>query len=179
MKSKTFSMAAQLKKGKAAEKDFLERYGQGAIVRTDGRKGDLQVKWSRAIIELKTDFYSKSTNLFMERWSVMAEGDRQGKPGGPWQSASHGAAYYLYWFPDTEELFVFQTAALVEYLEANLGGFRPCPVRNKGYTTLGYIVPKEKLLKFHEENPDKKLLVQLDEVIFFSAGVNNESTGTI
>lgn len=166
-KSKTFSMAAQLKKGKAAEKDFLERYGQGAIVRTDGRKGDLQVKWSRAIIELKTDFYSKSTNLFMERWSVMAEGDRQGKPGGPWQSIAHGASYYLYWFPDTEELFVFQTAALVEYLEANLGGFRPCPVRNKGYTTLGYIVPKEKLLKFHEENPDKKLLVPLDEVIFF------------
>lgn len=167
MKSKTFSMAAQLKKGKAAEKDFLERYGQGAIVRTDGRKGDLQVKWSRAIIELKTDFYSKSTNLFMERWSVMAEGDRQGKPGGPWQAASHDAGYYLYWFAETDELFVFRTAALVEYLEANLQSFRPCPVRNKGYTTLGYIVPKEKLLKFHEENADKKLLVPLDEVIFF------------
>lgn len=166
-KSKTFSMAAQLKKGKAAEKDFLERYGQGAIVRTDGRKGDIQVKWSRAIIELKTDFYSKSTNLFMERWSVMEEGDRQGKPGGPWQSASHGAAYYLYWFAETDELFVFSTAALVEYLEANLAAFRPCPVRNKGYTTLGYIVPKICLLKFHEENPDKKLLVPLDEVIFF------------
>lgn len=168
MKSKTFSMAAQLKKGKAAEKDFLERYGQGAIVRTDGRKGDLQVKWSRAIIELKTDFYSKSTNLFMERWSVVATPDRpEGKVGGPWQSIAHGASYYLYWFPDTEELFVFTTAALVEYLEANLSTFRPCPVRNKGYTTLGYIVPKEKLLKFHEENPDKKLLVPLDEVIFF------------
>ena len=168
MKSKTFSMAAQLKKGKKAEKDFLEKYGQGAIVRTDGRKGDLQVKWSRAVIELKTDFYSKSTNLFMERWSVVATPDRpEGKVGGPWQSIAHGASYYLYWFPDTEELFVFSTAALVDYLEANLSTFRPCPVRNKGYTTLGYIVPKEKLLKFHEENPDKKLLVPLDEVIFF------------
>lgn len=168
-KSKTFSMATQLKKGKAAEKDFLERYGQGAIVRTDGRKGDLQVKWSRAIIELKTDFYSKSTNLFMERWSVVATPDRpEGKVGGPWQSASHGAAYYLYWFPDTEELFVFQTAALVNFLEENLSSFRQCPVRNKGYTTLGYIVPKERLLKFHEENPDKKLLVSLGEIIFFS-----------
>lgn len=167
MKSKTFSMAAQLKKGKAAEKDFLERYGQGAIVRTDGRKGDLQVKWSRAILELKTDFYSKSTNLFMERWSVEATPERAGKPGGPWQAAAHGATYYLYWFAETDELFVFCTAALVEYLEANLAAFRPCPVRNKGYTTLGYIVPKEKLLKFHADNADKKLLVPLDDVIFF------------
>jgi hypothetical protein len=161
-------MVAQLKKGKKAEKDFLEKYGQGAIVRTDGRKGDLQVKWSRVIIELKTDFYSKSTNLFMERWSVSPTPEKpDGKVGGPWQSIAHGASYYLYWFPDTEELFVFQTEVLVNYLEANLNGFRPCPVRNKGYTTLGYIVPKEKLLKFHEENPDKKLLVPLDEVIFF------------
>lgn len=168
MKSKTFSMAAQLKKGKKAEQDFLEKYGQGAIVRTDGRKGDMQVKWSRAILELKTDFYSKSTNLFMERWSVEATPDRpEGKPGGPWQSLQHGSVYYLYWFPDTDELFVFSTAALVKYLEDNLSGFRPCPVRNKGYTTLGYIVPKEKLLKFHEESPDKKLLVSLDDVLHF------------
>jgi hypothetical protein len=171
MSGKTFSMAAQLKKGKAAEKDFLEKYGQGAIVRTDGRKGDMMVKWSRAIIELKTDFYSKSTNLFMERWSVEPTPDRpEGKVGGPWQAASHSAAYYLYWFPDRDELFVFNTAVLVEYLEANLSQFRPCPVRNKGYTTLGYIVPKEKLLKYHEENADKKLLVSLDEVIFFTVG---------
>ena len=170
-KGKLFSMAAQLKKGKAAEKDFLERYGQGAIVRTDGRKGDLQVKWSRAILELKTDFYSKSTNLFMERWSVEPTPDRpDGKVGGPWQATAHGAVYYLYWFPETEELFVFNTAALVEYLEANLAKFRACPVRNKGYTTLGYIVPKANLLKFHEENADKKLLVSLDEVIFFTVG---------
>ena len=171
MSSKTFSMSAQLKKGKAAEKDFLERYGQGAIVRTDGRKGDLQVKWSRAVLELKTDFYSKSTNLFMERWSVMATPDRpEGKPGGPWQSASHGASYYLYWFPETEELFVFQTAVLVDFLEGNLSSFRQCPVRNKGYTTLGYIVPKERLLKFHEENADRKLLIPLDDVLHFSVG---------
>lgn len=168
---KKFSMAAQLKKGKAAEKDFLERYGQGAIVRTDGRKGDLQVKWSRAILELKSDFYSKSTNLFMERWSVTPTPEKpDGKVGGPWQSLAHGSGYYLYWFPETDELFVFTTEVLVEYLEGNLSGFRPCPVRNKGYTTLGYIVPKEKLLKFHAENPDKKLLVTLDEVLFFSHG---------
>jgi hypothetical protein len=170
MSKKTFSMAAQLKKGKKAEKDFLERYGQGAIVRTDGRKGDMMVKWSRAVLELKTDFYSKSTNLFMERWSVEPTPDRpEGKVGGPWQAASHSAAYYLYWFPDRDELFVFNTAVLVDYLEANLSQFRPCPVRNKGYTTLGYIVPKEKLLKFHEENADKKLLVSLDEILFFTA----------
>lgn len=168
--SKTFSMAAQLKKGKAAEKQFLERYGQGAIVRTDGRKGDLQVKWSRAVIELKTDFYSKSTNLFMERWSVEGTEERPAKAGGPWQSLQHGSAYYLYWFPETEELFVFNTRVLVDFLEANLAKFRPCPVRNKGYTTLGYIVPKAALLKFHEENADKRLLVSLEEVLFFTAG---------
>jgi len=172
MSKKTFSMAAQLKKGKAAEKQFLEKYGKGAIVRTDGRKGDLQVKWSRAIIELKTDFYSKSTNLFMERWSVEATAERAGKPGGPWQSLQHGSAYYFYWFPETDELFVFNTSVLVDFLDAHLASFRPCPVRNKGYTTLGYIVPKEKLLKFHEENADKHLLVPLDKILFFSVEGN-------
>lgn len=167
---KKYTMAAQLKLGQKAEKDFIEKYGQGAIVRTDGRKGDLQVKWSRAILELKADFYSKSTNLFMERWSVTPTPEKpDGKVGGPWQSLAHGASYYLYWFPDRDELFVFSTASLVEYLEANLSSFRPCPVKNRGYTTLGYIVPKEKLLKFHEESPDKKLLVTLDEVLFFTA----------
>jgi hypothetical protein len=168
-KSKTFSMAAQLKKGKKAEKDFLEQYGAGAIERLDGRKGDLRIKWSRAVIELKTDFYSKSTNLFMERWSVVATPDRpEGKPGGPWQSLTHDAAYYVYWFAETGELFVFDTKVLVSYLEENVKSFRPCPVRNNGYTTLGYIVPKEKLLKFHTEHPDKKLLVELTDILHFT-----------
>lgn len=100
----------------------------------------------------------------------MPDAAKLGKGGGPWQSLEHGSAYYLYWFAETDELFVFTTSVLVDYLEANLASFRPCPVRNKGYTTLGYIVPKAALLKFHEDNPDKKLLVPLDTILFFQYG---------
>lgn len=170
---KVFSMAAQLKKGKAAEKAFLERYGQDALERLSGRKGDFQIKWSRAILELKTDFYENSPNLFIERWSVVGSPDREARPGGPWQSVTHNAAYYVYWFVATDELFVFNAAALASFLEPQLSSFRRISVKNKGYTTEGYLVPKKLFTETAKENlvsaekVDVFLGTSLDDILFF------------
>lgn len=174
MSNRVFSMAAQLKKGKAAEKAFLERYGSDAIERLSGRKGDFQIKWSRAILELKTDFYENSPNLFIERWSVVGSPDREAKPGGPWQSVTHNASYYVYWFVSTDELFVFNAAALASFLEPQLASFRRIQVRNKGYTTEGYLVPKKLFTESPKENlvsaekeADVYLGNSLDAILFF------------
>ena len=173
MSNRVFSMAAQLKKGKAAEKAFLERYGSDALERLSGRKGDFQVKWSRAILELKTDFYENSPNLFIERWSVVGSPDREAKPGGPWQSVTHNASYYVYWFVATDELFVFNAAALASFLEPQLASFRRIQVRNKGYTTEGYLVPKKLFTESPKENlvsaekVDVYLGNSLDAILFF------------
>lgn len=174
MSGKTFSMAAQLKKGKAAEKAFLEKYGQGALEKLSGRKGDFQIKWSRAILELKTDFYEGSPNLFIERWSVAPTPEKpEGRPGGPWQSVGHNAPYYVYWFAADDEMFVFNSEALVGWLEPRLGTFRRIQVRNKGYTTEGYLVPKKLFLESAKEilvyaDKDVYLGSSLDAILFFS-----------
>lgn len=174
MSGKTFSMAAQLKKGKAAEKAFIEKYGHGALDRLSGRKGDFQIKWSRAILELKTDFYENSPNLFIERWSVSPTPEKpEGKPGGPWQSVGHDAVYYAYWFASDDEFFLFNSAALVGFLEPRLDSFRKIQVRNKGYTTEGYLVPKKLFLESPKEilvHADKDVYLgdSLESILFFS-----------
>lgn len=146
-KTKTFSMKTQLAKGKKAEKDFMARYGEGCFQRTDGRKGDFRIKWSQEKIELKSDFYKDTPNLFMERWSVAPTEQKPGKPGGPWQSLENGTKYYVYWLVESDEMFVFDVATLVPALEKMLGKMRQIVVRNKGYDTIGYLFPKTLITK--------------------------------
>lgn len=136
-------MAAQLKKGKAAEKLFMERYGEGCFERTDGRKGDFRIKWSQAKLELKSDFYGETPNLFMERWSVAPTADKPGKPGGPWQSLENGSKYYIYWCIELDVMYVFDVGGLVSGLEKMIDKMRQITVKNKGYETIGYLLPKK------------------------------------
>jgi len=140
MKQKTFSMAAQLKKGKAAEKKFLQEHGQGCIERTDGRKGDFRIKWSQIKVELKSDFYAASNNLFIERWSVVNDAGQ--KNGGPWQSSDNDNKYFIYWFVESNELFLFDLDFFVPWLETVLPSLKKILVKNKGYHTEGYLLPK-------------------------------------
>jgi len=150
MKQKTFSMAAQLKKGKAAEKSFLEQYGQGCIERTDGRKGDFRIKWSQAKIELKSDMYDGSKNLFIERWSVVKD-DVQ-KNGGPWQSLDNDIKYFVYWFAAGDELYLFDLNYFVPWLETLLPSLKKISVKNQGYYTEGYLLPKVLIKKADKQS---------------------------
>lgn len=169
MSNKTFSMKAQLAKGKKAEKEFMSRYGEGCFERTDGRKGDFRIKWSQAKVELKSDFYVDTPNLFMERWSVAPTPDREGKPGGPWQSLANDTKYYVYWLVESNELFVFDVALLVAGLEPLLATLRKIVVRNKGYDTIGYLLPKTKVASLGFLGND------LTPFLYFSYGGNIQS----
>jgi hypothetical protein len=142
MSNKTYSMKTQLAKGKKAEKAFMDRYGENCFERTDGRKGDFRIKWSQTKVELKSDFYSGTPNLFMERWSVAPTDAKPGKPGGPWQSLENGTKYYVYWLVESDELYVFDVEGLVAGLDKILASLRAVTVKNQGYSTLGYLLPK-------------------------------------
>ena len=138
-----------LSKGKAAEKKFLELFGD-RLKATDGRTVDFIINKSGLTIELKTDFYdpAKTPNLFMERWS------RDGVDGGPFQALSKGASYFVYWFPVTNEFFVFETAPLVAHLEQLK--LTLVPVQNIGFTTYGYKVNRAQL---------EKLRLKLEDIL--------------
>ena len=173
MSNKTFSMKTQLAKGKKAEKDFMSRYGEGCFERTDGRKGDFRIKWSQAKVELKSDFYADTPNLFMERWSVAPTDTKPGKSGGPWQSLENGTKYYVYWLVESDELFVFDVADLVAGLEQVLPTLRAITVKNQGYNTIGYLLPKKIVL---DKLKDMGYLgSDLAPFLYFSYGENIQS----
>lgn len=131
-----------LKVGQAGEAAILELVP--GLTRLSGRKSDFSL--NDELIELKRDTYSvhKTANLFIERWSNF----EAQKPGGPWQSITHGSTQYWYFFSQNKRLYQFKLADLLEQLEAWELSEKPklISVPNKGYTTKGYKVPRELLL---------------------------------
>ena len=52
--------------------------------------------------------------------------------------------YFVYLFADGC-IYWFETAPLIEYLEANLNRYKSRTIYNKGWTALGYLVPRSDL----------------------------------
>ena len=139
LKTKT-KFERDLAKGQASEHNFFMKY-QHCITRTDGRRGDFEINKTGEVLELKTDSYDPrhTDNFFMERHSY------DNKPGGPWQSQEHNVSYYLYWFPITADLFIFNVNELVYRLTKIEKTLQKINVKNEGYTTVGYKVPRDQL----------------------------------
>lgn len=125
-----------LKRGQDGETELLKLWPE--LIAADGRKHDFTLP-NGDTVELKTDYYDadKTPNFFMERWSNWADK----KPGGVWQSS---ATYFAYYFIKNGLLFVFKTNALREFMDGQkYGGIS---VRNKGWTTVGYRVPRAQVM---------------------------------
>lgn len=122
--------------GHAGEASFMLL--MPGLTRLDGRKNDFVIEATGETVELKTDSYcmTNTSNFFMERWSSWADQ----KPGGPWQSKS---TYYVYYFKQNNTAFVFKTDELRAFLETQT--FRGITIPNKGWTTVGFKVPRELL----------------------------------
>lgn len=135
---RTFDFKEQLAKGEKGEEKFLSAYPD--LTRLDGRKGDF-VGFSGRKIELKTDSRSTrdSPNFFMERYRNDEE-----QPGGPWQSQASAIYYFVYLFADGI-IYWFETAALVNYLEEHKTEYKTRRIFNKGWTAVGWLVPRASL----------------------------------
>lgn len=140
MSNKTFNFQTQLAIGKEGEALFLSKYPD--LQQTDGRKGDFVGKSGRKI-ELKIDTYSmeKTGNFFIERFSDLGKE----KPGGPFQSEGHDVYYFCYLFVKQGFIYWFELKPLLEFLRKNEASYEKRYIKNRGWTTLGYLVPRSSL----------------------------------
>lgn len=135
---KVWSMATQLAVGKKAEKAFLEAYPD--LHELDGLTGDFIGKTGRKI-ELKAESRTtkQTPNMFIERFR-----DEEEKDGGAWQAAAHGVHYLVYLFSDG---FVYwmPVKELIKHLEANEASYKKSRIQNRGWSAVGWIVPRASL----------------------------------
>lgn len=139
----SFDFQKQLKVGQEGEAKFLEDYA-GQVIRLDGRKGDFQLVSNEERVELKCDTYKEAVNYFIERYSVF----EKKIAGGPWQARRHGAAWFVYKFINEPNYAWFPVDNLCTYLGRYIDtqGLKEVVVRNRGYTTVGYKIPRTALL---------------------------------
>lgn len=137
------------------------------------RKGDLITKWSPNIsdlsifsgwapqlnpvkIEVKSDSHKKAKiafatgqtpNEFHEEFSQV---ERQIR-GGAWQAKDHGTLILIYQFYipelDIHEASIYRVDQLLDRLQTLISSkkYRGHLVRNNGYNTLGYAIPRTEL----------------------------------
>lgn len=136
--SKVFSFDKQLAAGNKGEELFLRTHPD--IKRLDGRRGDFMGETGR-LIELKTESRPSTTpNMFVERYSDV---DKR-SPGGPWQSAGHGAFYLVQVFGDGVALW-FEVTPLLLHLRRHEKTYKLHYIRNQGWCGAGYAIKQTEL----------------------------------
>lgn len=141
---KIHSFQDSLKRGKKAESEFYSLL-EDKIEQLDGYAADFKVRKNGKLLELKQDTYDpdKTPNFFMERYSYAEQ------PGGPWQSQTKSIDYYIYWFKQTNDFYVFKVDSLVKKLEELAPTLRTVKVYNTAHVTTGYLVPRNLLTKLN------------------------------
>lgn len=130
-------------KGKPGEAEFKRSFPI-TLIQLSGFGADFLCSDGTTTIEIKTDFNKwNSPNFFMERYSSVSKES----PGGPFQSDMKGVEYFIYWFWETREYYIFETAELVHFLNKYIETKKPKlkEVMNDGYVTVGYAIPRSAL----------------------------------
>lgn len=146
--TKIWNMKKQLAQGKKAEKEFMEIYPTPLTLVVDHRKWDLESECGLKV-ELKTDTYNmdKTENFFMERWSSI----ERKSPGGPWQALEKGANTFIYLFSNNCTYFeCLSLISLVKKLNRLTEKQPLVYIKNAGWTTAGYKVPRQSLEEHFE-----------------------------
>ncbi len=141
--TKVWDFKVQLEVGSRAEELFLERYPRKLEI-FPGREYDFLVKSSRETIELKTDTYNinKSSNFFFERYSDV----RRKTPGGPWRAHKDSVDIFCYYFVRHNIWFEFRDIPkLISRLNDLTEKKGLIYIKNKGWVTGGYKVPRDSL----------------------------------
>lgn len=138
--AKVFEFEKSLRKGKKAESEFHELF-KDKVERLEGYMADFKILRTGETIELKTESRceTETPNLFIERYSYGTE------PGGPYQAANKGSTYYIHYFPKTQAFYVYRTATLVTWLNANVPRPWLFNIKNKSHTTRGFVVRRSQL----------------------------------
>jgi len=143
IKNKVFSFKAQLEVGNRGEELFMEHYPKKLVIYPE-RDGDFLEVYSGKKIELKTDTYNmnKSENFFFERYS----NNETKTPGSVWQAQGHGCDIFCYMFVRHNLWYQFNNLeALSTRLDEEYGKKGLIWIKNKGYFSAGWKVPRESL----------------------------------
>lgn len=139
--NKPFSFKKQSAVGDQGEKIFLDKYTDCIKL---GVKDDYDFyDEDRGIyLELKTDTYplSKTKNHFIEKYSD----DNTYKLGGPFRCTKPDSVFIYYHIKD-DKAFFYDPIELVDIIENNFDDNDLISIRNKGYNTQGFKVPRELL----------------------------------
>lgn len=147
MTGKTFDFQEQLKVGSRGEELFMEYYPEPIKI-WPGRDGDF-ITESGKKIELKSDSYNmaKTQNFFIERYSDF---DKK-SPGSIWQAHGHGCEIFVYYFVRHNIWFKFtDLPKLMQVLEEKYGHKGFVMIKNKGWRTAGWTVPRDSLKDLYE-----------------------------
>jgi len=131
--------------------------------RIDGKKGDLLTKEHPLLpnpikIELKTDNHDKALAAFTEKRTPNEFHERYSNidklsNGGPWQATENNCPIFIYFYTcgDIRLMSMYRTDKLLARLEEILAAnkYKSHRVFNKGYTTLGYAIPRSELSDLH------------------------------
>lgn len=144
------SFKDDLKFGQDSESRLRAAY---PFLQFSGVRGyDFVIAGTNIKVEKKSDSYDprKYSNFIMERYS------REELPGGPWQSDTHGVKYFMYFFVQTNDLYVFDLQKLLTRLEK--------------------IIKKEKLKLFDRWNPNyitRYYKVPIEQLIDLNLGIEH------
>ena len=140
---KLWDFKVQLQCGERGEELFMERYPRKLEI-FPGREYDFTVKSSREKLELKTDTYNleKSPNFFFERYSDV----HRKTLGGPWRAYGDEVDIFCYYFVRHNIWFEFRNLqALVERLEVLTKNQGLVYIKNRGWVSAGFKVPRDSL----------------------------------
>jgi hypothetical protein len=134
-------------KGQAGEALFLQYMPH--LQKLDGRQSDFVDSLTGERYELKTDSYdpARTPNMFIEHYSDVS----REKPGGPLQALAHGSTYWCYFFPKALTCYIFVTSHLLEALPRLTADLELKLIRNRGWTTSGWAVPRTRLQHLYKE----------------------------
>ena len=144
----SFSFKDQLVVGDRGE-ELFQQYYPTKIELYPGREYDFTCVTTGAKIELKTDTYSlfKTENFFMERYSDI---NREDKPGGPWRALQDKIDLFCYMFVRENVYFQFEvTQKLIDRLDNYTEKKGLVYIKNKGWITGGYKVPRKIIEEFY------------------------------
>ena len=149
-KRKKFDFKKQLEIGQQGEHIFMERYPHKLTIHP-GYDGDFIDSKGRKI-ELKTDQWcmdTETSNFFIERYSDFWKKT----PGSFWQAYEHGCDIFCYMFVRNDTYFKFTNIEAVlevlnKHIEDTKGRF--IMIKNKGWQTAGFTIPREKLEDYYE-----------------------------
>ena len=139
MSETVYTFKKQLGVGKSGEAAFASFYKRAKP--SEERAYDFLLLGKK--IELKTDSHDMmaTENYFMEKFGHV----ENSKLGGPWRAKEDGIDFFVYFYIQNGVFLWFDTKALVRFLNRRVPKIKSKIVRNKGYNSLGYLIPRTDL----------------------------------